>query len=99
MRNVTRTYHTGQAEMHALKNVSSSIDPGEYVAVVGTSASGKSTLLNILDLPNRPTEGAYRVRNRDAGELIDRQFTSLRNRESGYVFQEFNLLARATPLR
>ena len=99
MRNVTRTYRAGQAELHALKNVSLSIDPGEYVAVVGASGSGKSTLLNILGLLDRPTQGAYRVRSRDAGELNDRERTSLRNREIGFVFQEFNLLARATALR
>ncbi len=99
MRNVTRTYRAGQAELHALKNVSLSIDPGEYVAVVGASGSGKSTLLNILGLLDRPTQGAYRVRNRDAGELNDRERTSLRNREIGFVFQEFNLLARATAVR
>ena len=99
MHNVTRTYRTGQAELHALKNVSLSIGAGEYVAVVGTSGSGKSTLLNILGLLDRPTAGAYRVRNRDAGELNDRERTSLRNKEIGFVFQEFNLLARATALR
>lgn len=99
MRNVTRTYRAGQAELHALKNVSLSIDPGEYVAVVGASGSGKSTLLNILGLLDRPTQGAYRVRNRDAGELTDSARTSLRNREIGFVFQEFNLLARATAVR
>ena len=73
--------------------------PSSTGAVVGTSGSGESTLLNILSLPDRPTEGAYRVRNRNAGELTDRQRTSLRNRQIGFVFQEFNLLARAARRR
>ena len=71
IRNLTRTYHIGAAALHALKNVSLTIDGGEYVAVVGTSGSGKSTLLNILGLLDRPTEGTYRIRKQDAGELTD----------------------------
>ena len=99
IRNLTRTYHIGRTALHALKNVSLTIDHGEYVAVVGTSGSGKSTLLNILGLLDRPTEGTYRIRKQNAGELTDRQRTTLRNREIGFVFQEFNLLARATARR
>ena len=99
IRNLTRTYHIGRTALHALKNVSLTIDQGEYVAVVGTSGSGKSTLLNILGLLDRPTEGTYRIHRQDAGELTDRQRTTLRNREIGFVFQEFNLLARATARR
>ena len=99
IRNVTRTYNIGRTALHALKNVSLTIDQGEYVAVVGTSGSGKSTLLNILGLLDRPTEGAYRIRQQDAGELNDKQRTTLRNKEIGFVFQEFNLLARATAQR
>ena len=99
MRNVTRTYHIGRTALHALNNVSLTIEPGEYVAVVGTSGSGKSTLLNILGLLDRPTEGTYRIHRQDAVELTDRQRTTLRNKEIGFVFQEFNLLARATARR
>ena len=99
VRNLTRTYNIGRTALHALKNVSLTIDQGEYVAVVGTSGSGKSTLLNILGLLDRPTEGAYRIRQQDAGELNDKQRTTLRNKEIGFVFQEFNLLARATAQR
>ena len=99
IRNLTRTYHIGRTALHALKHVSLAIDQGEYVAVVGTSGSGKSTLLNILGLLDRPTEGTYRIHRQDAGELTDRQRTTLRNREIGFVFQEFNLLARATARR
>lgn len=99
IRNVTRTYNIGRTALHALKDVSLTIDQGEYVAVVGTSGSGKSTLLNILGLLDRPSEGAYRIRQQDAGKLTDKQRTTLRNREIGFVFQEFNLLARATAQR
>ena len=99
IRNLTRTYHIGRTALHALKNVSLAIEQGEYVAVVGTSGSGKSTLLNILGLLDRPTEGTYRIHRQDVGELTDRQRTTLRNREIGFVFQEFNLLARATARR
>ena len=99
IRNLTRTYNIGRTALHALQNISLTIEPGEYVAVVGTSGSGKSTLLNILGLLDRPTEGTYRIRKQDAGELTDRQRTTLRNREIGFVFQEFNLLARATAQR
>ena len=99
IRDLTRTYNIGRTALHALKNVSLTIEPGEYVAVVGTSGSGKSTLLNILGLLDRPTEGTYRIRQQDAVELTDKQRTTLRNREIGFVFQEFNLLARATAQR
>ncbi len=99
IRNLTRTYHIGRTALHALNNVSLTIHQGEYVAVVGTSGSGKSTLLNILGLLDRPTEGTYRIRQQDAVDLTDRQRTTLRNREIGFVFQEFNLLARATAQR
>ncbi|MCY3901137.1 MAG: ABC transporter ATP-binding protein [Caldilineaceae bacterium] len=99
IRNLTRIYNIGRTALHALKNVSLTIEPGEYVAVVGTSGSGKSTLLNILGLLDRPTEGTYRIHNQDAGELTDKQRTTLRNQEIGFVFQEFNLLARATAQR
>ena len=99
IRNLTRTYHIGRTALHALKNVSLTIDHGEYVAVVGTSGSGKSTLLNILGLLDRPTDGTYRIHKQSAGELTDRQRTTLRNKKIGFVFQEFNLLARATARR
>ena len=79
IRNLTRIYNIGRTALHALKNVSLTIEPGEYVAVVGTSGSGKSTLLNILGLLDRPTEGTYRIHNQDAGELTDKQRTTLRN--------------------
>ena len=99
IRNLTRTCHIGRTALHALKNVSLTFDQGEYVAVVGASGSGKSALLNILGLLDRPTEGTYRIRKQDAGGMRDRQRTALRNREIGFVFQEFNLLARATARR
>lgn len=94
IRDVTKTFRMGQTELHALKNVTLTIDQGEYVAVVGPSGSGKSTLLNIIGLLDRPTQGTYLIRSEDAGELTNRQLATLRNKEIGFVFQGYNLLAR-----
>ena len=96
IRNISRIYHMGKTALHALRDISLTIDQGDYVAVVGTSGSGKSTLLNIIGLLDRPTKGTYRIRMQDVGELTDRQLATLRNREIGFVFQEFNLLSRAS---
>jgi len=90
--NVTKTYHMGEVAIHALRGVSLQIDGGEFVAVMGPSGSGKSTILHIMGCMDRPTSGAYRFKDTDVAQLKDRALTHVRNREIGFVFQNFNLL-------
>lgn len=96
---LTKVYKMGEMEVHALRGVSLSIQPGEYVAIVGTSGSGKSTLMNMIGLLDQPTDGVYRVRGTESQKLGKKALADLRNREIGFVFQRFNLLARATAMR
>ena len=99
IQDITKIYHMGETSVPALNGVSFSIDEGEYVAIVGTSGSGKSTLMNIIGLLDRPTDGVYYIRGQKAGDLTDSQLADLRNREIGFIFQQFNLLARAPAWR
>ncbi len=99
MQNATKIYQMGETNVLALNNVSLSIAQGEYIAIIGTSGSGKSTLMNIIGLLDRPTDGVYRIRGQNAGDLTDSQLADLRNKEIGFVFQQFNLLARASAWR
>lgn len=92
--NVTKVYKMGEMEVRALRGVSLTVMSGEYVAIVGTSGSGKSTLMNVIGLLDRPTEGNYRIRGTEASKLSKDHLADLRNREIGFVFQRFNLLAR-----
>ena len=96
---ITKIYQMGETSVPALNGVSFSIDEGEYVAIVGASGSGKSTLMNIIGLLDRPTNGVYHIRGQKAGDLTDSQLADLRNREIGFIFQQFNLLARAPAWR
>lgn len=95
---LSKVYVMGATEVHALRNVSLTIHEGEYVAIVGASGSGKSTLMNVLGLLDRPTSGGYRIGGVEASKLSKNRMAALRNREIGFVFQRFNLLAR-TPAR
>ncbi|MBI4565626.1 MAG: ABC transporter ATP-binding protein [Planctomycetes bacterium] len=89
---LSRAYSAGTtAAVAALKSISLSIDPGEYVAVMGPSGSGKSTLLNLLGLLDHPTSGSYMLAGREVGGLDDDERSSLRNRYIGFIFQSFNL--------
>ena len=99
MQNISKVYQMGETKVHALNGVSLSIEAGEYVAIVGTSGSGKSTLMNIIGLLDSPTEGVFAVRGQRASGLTGRQMADLRNREIGFVFQQFNLLARTPAWR
>jgi putative ABC transport system ATP-binding protein len=96
--NVTKTYRSGEVEVHAVRGISLEIERGEFVAVMGASGSGKSTLMNTLGCLDRPTAGRYFLDGVSVGELSRRQLATVRNRKLGFVFQSFNLLARTTAL-
>jgi putative ABC transport system ATP-binding protein len=96
---LTKVYVMGQTEVHALRGVSLTINEGEYVAIIGASGSGKSTLMNMIGLLDRPTTGSYRIRGVEVSGLSKDRLADLRNREIGFVFQRFNLLARTTARR
>ncbi len=99
LRNVTKTYATGDLEVHALRGVSFTIAPGEYVAIMGPSGSGKSTLMNLLGCLDRPTTGTYTLDGTDVAGLSDAQLAKIRLTKLGFVFQGFNLLARTSAVR
>jgi putative ABC transport system ATP-binding protein len=93
-----RTYVMGGEEIHALRDVSVSIDRGDYVAIMGPSGSGKSTLMNIIGCLDTPTRGVYELGGRVVSQMDDDDLAAVRNREIGFVFQTFNLLPRASAL-
>ncbi len=95
---VSRLYQMGSETIHALNEVSFTIDAGEYVGIVGSSGSGKSTLLNILGCLDTATSGTYRLGGVDVRDSSDDELSDLRNQKIGFVFQTFQLLARTTAL-
>src|SRR5262247_1760690 len=96
--NLWKTYVMGEEEIHALRGVSFEIKRNEYVAIMGPSGSGKSTLMNLIGCLDTPTKGEYWLNGRLVSDMDDDELAHIRNKEIGFVFQTFNLLARATAL-
>jgi putative ABC transport system ATP-binding protein len=97
-RNLTKTYQLGEVAVHALRDVSFDIHRGEFVAIMGPSGSGKSTLMNLIGALDTPTSGQLAINGSDIATLDKDQLAELRNRTLGFVFQQFNLLARTSAL-
>src|SRR5437660_2626114 len=98
LRDVAKTYYLGEVEVNALRGVSLDIESGEFVALCGTSGSGKSTLMNTLGCLDRPTSGSYLLAGQEIVTLSANERALVRNRQIGFVFQNFNLLARTSAL-
>jgi putative ABC transport system ATP-binding protein len=96
--NITKIYHVGSEDVHALAGVTLEIQKNEYVAIMGPSGSGKSTLMNIIGCLDTPTSGLYELNTHNVSEMNDNQLARVRNKEIGFVFQTFNLLARSDVL-
>jgi putative ABC transport system ATP-binding protein len=98
LRNVDRTYASGEVEVRAMRGISLSIHNGEFVAIMGASGSGKSTMMNTLGCLDRPTGGTYLLDGIDVSKLSRDQLADIRNQKIGFVFQGFNLLSRTSAL-
>jgi putative ABC transport system ATP-binding protein len=99
LQNVFRTYEMGDQVLNALDGVSVDISRNEYIAIIGASGSGKSTMMNIIGCLDRVTKGDYLLNGVDVSEMSETELAKARNREIGFVFQSFNLLGRASALK
>ena len=98
VRNVYKIYNPGENQVNALDGVSLTIDEGEFVAIIGQSGSGKSTLMNMLGLLDVPTSGEYYINGRLVEDLTDDEMSEIRNKQIGFIFQGFNLIASLNAL-
>ena len=94
MHDITKVYGQGEAEVRAVDGISLNVEPGEYVAIMGASGSGKSTVMNIIGALDVATSGTYKIDGVDIGDLDDDALSLVRNRRIGFVFQAFNLIPR-----
>jgi len=98
LRNIERTYSSGEVQVRAVRGVSMTIEPGEFVAIMGASGSGKSTMMNTLGCLDRPTGGSYLLDGIDVSKLNRDELADIRNRKIGFIFQGFNLLSRTSAI-
>lgn len=99
LRGVTKTYGEGDLEVHALRGIDLDVPEGDFLAITGPSGSGKSTLMHILGCLDVPTTGSYELAGVDVSQMSESELARVRNREIGFVFQQFNLLQSQTALR
>lgn len=97
-KDISKTYDLGANSVEALKEISFSIKKGEFISIMGPSGSGKSTLMNIIGCLDSPTKGTYLLNERDVSKLEEEELAKIRNKEIGFIFQKFHLLARSSAL-
>jgi len=98
LENITKVYRMGKVEVPALRGITLNIEKGEMIALIGASGSGKSTLMNIIGCLDKPTLGSYSLEGADVSRLNDNKLAEIRSKKLGFVFQEYNLLSRASAL-
>src|SRR5271167_862626 len=98
LESISKIYRSGEVEVHAVKEVSLQVQPGEFIAIMGASGSGKSTMMNTLGCLDRPTHGRYLLDGVDVSALDRDALADIRNQKIGFIFQGFNLLSRTSAL-